>query len=59
MQCTEEDCDEEATFQLHIPWTENRAVCAAHARQEVQQDGVVADALDAADEELPEGAANR
>ncbi len=59
MECTQDGCDSEATFELHIPWTENRVVCAAHARVEGQQDGVVADPLDAADDDLPEGAANR
>jgi len=59
MACTQEGCDREATFELHIPWTENRVVCAAHARVEGQKDGIVADPLEAADEELPNGAANR
>jgi hypothetical protein len=59
MECTQEGCDREATFELHIPWTENREVCAAHARVESRKDGIVADALDAADDELPDGAANR
>lgn len=59
MDCTQEDCDREATFELHVPWAENRAVCAAHARVESQQDGIVADPLESADEELPDGAANR
>lgn len=59
MECSQEDCEREATFELHIPWTENRAVCAAHARVEARTDGVVADALETADEDLPDGAANR
>ncbi len=57
MECTQEGCDREAAFELHIPWTENRVVCAAHARVESRQDGVVADALETADDELPDGAA--
>jgi hypothetical protein len=57
MECTQEDCAREAAFELHIPWTENRVVCAAHARVESRKDGVVADALDTADDELPDGAA--
>jgi len=57
MECTQEDCAREASFELHIPWTENRVVCAAHARVESRQDGVVADALETADDELPDGAA--
>lgn len=59
MECTQEGCDAEAVFELHIPWAENRAVCAAHARVEARKDGVVADALDTAEEDLPDGAANR
>jgi hypothetical protein len=59
MECAAEDCEREATFELHIPWTENRYVCAAHARVQSRKDGVVADALDTADDELPDGASNR
>ncbi len=59
MECTQEGCEKEATFELHIPWAPNRAVCAAHARVEARADGVVADALETADEELPDGAAHR
>jgi len=51
--CSEDDCEERATFELHVPWAENRAVCAGHARVLARQDGVVADALEEADEELP------
>jgi hypothetical protein len=59
MECSQEDCEREATFELHVPWTENREMCAAHARVESRKDGVVADALETADDDLPEGAANR
>lgn len=59
MECAEEGCESEATFELHIPWTENECVCAGHARVRSRQDGVVADALTSADEQMPEGAANR
>jgi len=59
MECENEGCDRTATFELHIPWTDNRVVCAAHARTRARQDGVVADALENADEELPEGAGSR
>jgi hypothetical protein len=59
MECTQEGCDSEASFELHVPWTENRVVCAAHARVESRRDGIVADPLDGADDELPGGAANR
>jgi hypothetical protein len=43
--CSESGCEREAAFELHIPWAENRVVCAAHARVIARQDGVVADAL--------------
>lgn len=59
MECAQEGCDSEATVELHIPWTENEYVCAGHARVRSRQEGVVADALTTADDELPEGAANR
>lgn len=35
---------------LHIPWADNRPVCAAHARVLARKEGVVADPLTAADE---------
>jgi hypothetical protein len=56
MQCAEDGCNSEATFELHIPWTENEFVCAAHARVRGHQEGVVADPLDDAEERLPDGA---
>jgi hypothetical protein len=56
MRCSEDGCETEAAFELHIPWTENRCVCAAHARTAARQEGVVADPMDRADEDLPEGA---
>lgn len=59
MECSEEGCDSTATFELHIPWTENRMVCAGHARVEGRKEGIVADPLESADEELPEGASSR
>ena len=45
MQCAEDDCSRPAVVELHIPWTENRLVCAAHARVLGRQDGVVADPI--------------
>ena len=51
--CTEDGCEERAAVELHIPWAANRAVCLGHARVWSQKDGVVADPLDEADEELP------
>jgi hypothetical protein len=56
MECQEEGCDSEAAFELHIPWTDNQYVYAGHARGRSQQEGVVADALDDADDHLPGGA---
>ncbi|MFW5939295.1 MAG: hypothetical protein ACOCSD_02920 [Halolamina sp.] len=43
--CTEADCNREAAVVLHVPWDEDRPVCAAHGRALVQQDGVVAEPL--------------
>ena len=51
--CSEDDCDERATVELHVPWAENRLVCAGHARVLARRNGVVADPLAEADEELP------
>ncbi len=59
MECEVGGCDAEAAFELHIPWRENQFVCAGHARSKASQDGVVADALDTAGDELPDGAAGR
>ena len=53
MECTEPDCSEPGAVRLHIPWDENRVVCTGHARVYAQRDGIVADPLDEADEELP------
>ena len=51
--CTEADCEERAAVMLHIPWAENREVCLGHARVWSQKDGVVADPLDDAADEMP------
>ena len=53
MECTEEGCSEAAAVRLHIPRAENRVVCTGHARTYAQQDGIVADPLESADEKLP------
>ncbi|WP_247001312.1 hypothetical protein [Halosolutus gelatinilyticus] len=45
MECSEADCDRSAAVELHVPWAENRYVCAAHARVLGRRDGVVADPL--------------
>lgn len=56
MECAESGCEDEATFELHVPWEENRYVCAGHARVASRTEGVVADPLASAEEELPDGA---
>ena len=48
-ECAEEGCTNEAAVLLHIPWTENREVCTAHARVIARRDGVVADPIEDAD----------
>jgi hypothetical protein len=50
-QCAESDCENRVAVRLHIPWTENKDVCTAHARVLVQQDGVVAEPLEEARED--------
>jgi len=52
-------CEDEATFELDIPWADDEFVCAGHARVRSRPDGVVADPLDTAEDEMPEGASNR
>ena len=54
MDCAEADCDRPVAVELHIPWAENRLVCAAHARVLGRQDGVVADPLPDSKENLLE-----
>lgn len=49
-ECAEPDCENEAAVRLYIPWAEDRDVCTAHGRALVQQDGVVAEPLDGAEE---------
>ena len=53
MECTEPDCADSAAVRLYIPWADDRVVCPGHARVYARKDGVVADPLEAADEELP------
>lgn len=56
MDCSEPECERPATVELHIPWADNRPVCAAHARVLGRQDGVVADPLtDSGDDLLESG----
>ncbi|MFB6309858.1 MAG: hypothetical protein ABEH64_01620 [Salinirussus sp.] len=59
MECEVGGCQDAATFELDIPWADNERVCAGHARVRSRQEGVVAEPLDAAEEELPDGASNR
>lgn len=54
MECTESDCDRPASVELHVPWDDNRLVCAAHARVLGRQDGVVADPLPESEKHLLE-----
>jgi hypothetical protein len=51
--CSEPECERAAAFELHVPWAENRVVCAPHARVLARRDGIVADALPDANDELP------
>jgi hypothetical protein len=53
MECSEAGCEAPAAVRLHVPWDENREVCAAHARAFAQKDGVVAEPLEDADAEWP------
>lgn len=50
-ECTESGCERAAAVMVYVPWAEDRPVCAAHGRALVQQDGVVADPLEGAEEE--------
>lgn len=50
MRCAESDCDRPGVVRLHIPWTDNKIVCTAHARVQSRQDGVVAEPIEDADE---------
>lgn len=47
-QCSEPDCENEASVRLYVPWDEDRDVCTAHGRALVQRDGVVAEPLEGA-----------
>lgn len=52
-ECAEEGCERAVAVRLHIPWADDREVCAAHARVLAQRDGVVAEPLEGADGEFP------
>lgn len=51
VDCAEPGCTRPAAVRLHIPWAAERDVCTAHARALVQQDGVVAEPLDGAEDD--------
>lgn len=59
MDCEVTGCEEAASVELDIPWTDNELVCAGHARVRARRDGVVANPLESADEALPGGASDR
>lgn len=52
-ECAEADCEAPAAVAVYVPWGEDRAVCAAHARSIARQDGVVAQPLEDADDAFP------
>ena len=52
-ECAEDGCSREAAVRLHVPWADDRDVCADHARALAQRDGVVATPLDESDAEWP------
>lgn len=51
--CAEPGCHEPAAVEVFVPWDDDRAVCAGHARALAQQDGVVAEPLPGAEDEWP------
>ena len=53
MECSEDGCDATVAVRIHVPWDEDRNVCAAHGRALGQPDGVVATTLDDTDAEWP------
>ena len=50
-ECAEPGCPRPAAVRLYVPWAEDRDVCTAHARALVQQDGVVAEPLEGAEDD--------
>lgn len=53
MACDEADCSNPVAVRLHVPWADDREVCAAHGRALAQQEGVVAEPIDGGDGEWP------
>ena len=51
--CDEAGCPRAAAVRLHVPWSEDRAVCPAHARVLARPDGVVAEPIEGTDAEWP------
>ena len=51
--CEEDDCEETAAVELHVPWRANLVVCLSHARVWARKDGVVPEPLDDHGEEWP------
>lgn len=52
-RCSEPGCERPAAVLLYVPWDEDRAVCAAHARVLARKDGVVAEPIEGAEDEWP------
>lgn len=52
-ECEEAGCTDTAAVRLHIPREADRDVCPSHARAIVQQDGVVAEPLEGAEDAWP------
>ncbi|MGB9932923.1 hypothetical protein [Haloarcula amylolytica] len=52
-RCAEDDCENEAAVELHIPWDAKREVCPDHARVWAQKDGVVPAPMDGHEDEWP------
>lgn len=50
-ECAEPGCEREAAVRVYVPWEADRDVCAPHARSIAQQDGVVAEPVDDADDD--------
>lgn len=48
-ECAEDGCENEAAVRVYVPWEDDRNVCTAHGRSIVQQDGVVAEPLEGAE----------
>ena len=51
--CEEDDCEETAAVELHVPWRANLVVCPSHARVWARKDGVVPEPLDGHESEWP------